>query len=274
MSLRPPRLNDPPALARKIQRAVELIEPWGVIVAIFAAIFALYEFRMERGLREATLFVMATERIEAARAADRAKRRDAPGAFIGPTARVGQIEVLEAIVRSDISLHNIDLTEINLRGARLSRADLRDADLTCAVLVQVTLNKAKLIDATPQGVKFYETELVDADFTNAGLAQSRFVDADLRGADFRSAKLHGTHFRDVELDGSNFTSAVFQDTRFRGADLTFVKGITQEQLAGACGDDVTLPRDMTLEPCDTEERRYIGICEARFRNTSARELPP
>ena len=253
--------------AQTAQRVVETLEPWGVLIAIVALVFTLYEFRLERNVREATLLVMVAERLEAARAADKDERNmSAPGEYIEPFARVGQIPALEEVVRSKLSLRNMDLSEIDLSGARLQGANLSDAILTCSILAETTLAHSNLRGAISQGVKFYGATLFDADFTDADLVQARFSGGTLEHADFTSANLWAARFWKVELRGANFTAAQFQNTRFEDVDLSQVEGLTQDQMSRACGEKVVLPSGYSIEPCNTEPPRHIEICEFRFTN--------
>lgn len=251
--------------SQRIQRAIEAVEPWGVLVAILGLAFALHEFWLERDVRKATLLVMVAERLEAARAADKANRgKSFPCAYIEANARVGQIPVLETAVRSGLSLRNMDLSEIFLRGDQLHGADLRGANMTCAILAGASLAYSNLKDAIPQGVKFYDADLFCVDFTDAGVAQSRFWGGTLEQANFTLANLWETHFRGVELRGADFTDARFRDTRFENVDLRKVEGLTQAQLKRACGENVLLPSGYSIEPCAAKVPQLIEKCKFRF----------
>jgi uncharacterized protein YjbI with pentapeptide repeats len=92
--------------------------------------------------------------------------------------------------------------------------------------------------------------LTDTDFTGAKLVGANFRvvemvkgltlrDADARGAIFRHAFLRGLDFRGANLSGADFTRAY---------------GLTNEQLALACGDEKTrLPDDLHIPMCKTED---------------------
>lgn len=230
------------------QRVVERLEPWGVLVAILALVFAYYEFRLERNIREATLWVMVVERLEAARAAQFS------------TARVGQVPTLEAVVRSDLSLRNVDLNNIFLKDAQLQEAELCGANMTCTILVDTNLSHSDLRDVFAIGATFYNVCLLDTDFTDADLNQARFLLGTLEKANFTSANLEDARFRDVKLDGADFTDAQFRNTRFEKVDLSQVKGLTSKQMSRACGKEVVLPCGYSIEPCATKASQPIEMC--------------
>lgn len=101
------------------------------------------------------------------------------------------------------------------------------------------------------------------------------VDARLNGGDFRRAKFHNTVMNrvlaaDCQFDEADFTDAIldegeFQRTRFgravmtrtrlkatniSDADLSEVLGLTQSQLAEACGNHATrLPEGLSVPRC-------------------------
>jgi uncharacterized protein YjbI with pentapeptide repeats len=79
--------------------------------------------------------------------------------------------------------------------------------------------------------------------------------ADLSGAklpeaDLRDAKLKRVNFSGADLRGVNLAGAVLRLTRLDGADLAGARGLTQNQLDRACGDQKTaLPDGLTVKPC-------------------------
>ena len=61
----------------------------------------------------------------------------------------------------------------------------------------------------------------------------------------RAAIPEGVQFIKADLRGVNFTDAIFLLTHIEGADLSRAIGLTQEQLAEACGDeDTKLPKGL------------------------------
>ncbi len=129
---------------------------------------------------------------------------------------VGQIEALQSLHLSGANLRRVNLEsryleEIELRGgdfygAHFSAANLAGADLRDAVLQATRLDIANLTGARLDG----------ADLSHAILSRARLIDASLRGADL--------------------TEAVLSGAKLSGANLRRVRGLTPEQVAGACAD--------------------------------------
>ncbi len=129
---------------------------------------------------------------------------------------VGQIEALQSLHLSGANLRRVNLEsryleEIELRGgdfygAHFSAANLAGADLRDAVLQATRLDIANLTGARLDG----------ADLSYAILSRARLIDASLRGADL--------------------TEAVLSGAKLSGANLRRVRGLTPEQVAGACAD--------------------------------------
>ena len=146
---------------------------------------------------------------------------------------------------SGVDLNGAQLKGADLRGARLEGADLRYAllvgtDLSLARLEGAKLNEARLEDAILFWARLDHAELFLARLEGAILFGARLEGASLhmarlKGADLRNARLEGTHFRETRLDG---------------ADLREAKGLTQAQLASACGNkDTLLPDGLTIGAC-------------------------
>jgi len=92
----------------------------------------------------------------------------------------------------------------------------------------------------------------------------------MSGADFTGANLSGANLRMLEyVKGTKFTNVNARNAIFRhayltrvdftgadlsGADFTRSKGLTNEQLARACGDDKTiLPPGLTIPDCSRKK---------------------
>ncbi|WP_182885545.1 pentapeptide repeat-containing protein [Microbispora sp. H10885] len=115
-------------------------------------------------------------------------------------------------------LRNANLSNANLRGAYLSDAYLRDADLRGA-LVQAYLSGADLHGADLRG-----TYLSGVDLSDADLRGTYLFGADLREADLTKVRLTGAHLRGADL---------------RGADLRFVRGMTEKEIRTVAVVDAT-----------------------------------
>src|ERR1700761_1117203 len=115
---------------------------------------------------------------------------------------------------------NLELKDRNFAGARL-----RQSDMSAAVMNHTTFAGGDLRDLNAYGTVF-----TGANFAGTNLTNASFVGAYLQGANFRGATLSGVNFSGAEMDRA--------------------VGLTQAQLAGACGDDTTsLPRGLHLRPC-------------------------
>ncbi len=123
------------------------------------------------------------------------------------------------------NLFQADLANRELHGRSFAGARLRQADLSAAVMTRVSFAHADLRDLNAYGAVFTGSNFAGADLTNASL-----VGTFLQGADLRGARLAGANFSGAEMDRA--------------------VGLTQGQLAGACGDEATrLPRGLRLAPC-------------------------
>lgn len=123
------------------------------------------------------------------------------------------------------NLFQADFSNTELRGRNFAGSRLRQADLSAAVMPRTSFAGADLRD-----VNAYGAVLTGSNFAGANLTNASFVGSYLEGADFRGAR----------LDGVNFS----------GAEMDRAVGLSQAQLAGACGDASTqAPRGLWLRPC-------------------------
>ncbi|MBI1261008.1 MAG: hypothetical protein GC184_04725 [Rhizobiales bacterium] len=149
------------------------------------------------------------------------------------------------------SFQGSDMRQANLAGAdltggRFSRANLEGANLSGADASGIDLRGANLKKANLSYTRLDAALLHNADLTGAILmgANLRLIewvdnlklrDVDARGAIFRYASLNGVDFTGANLSGADFTRA---------------KGLTNAQLALACGDEKTkLPDGLRIPMC-------------------------
>ena len=103
-------------------------------------------------------------------------------------------------------------------------------------------------DLTNTCVKAHDLHGADFDGANATLMCMSY--ANFTDASFRGTNLSGANLAHAVLDGADFTGANLNITSFKGTDLTKAKGLTQAQLAKACGDAGTkAPAGMTVPVC-------------------------
>lgn len=164
------------------------------------------------------------------------------------------------------TLAGADFNGSYLRLASLQRADLRKAqmsgaDLTGTLLAHANLEGANLRGANAAGVDLRGANLKGADLTDARLDAAMLTDTDftgatLVGANFRVIEMvKGLTFRDADARDAYFRFAFLRGVDFRGAnlsgaDFTRAFGLSNEQLALACGDERTkLPDDLVIPMC-------------------------
>lgn len=156
----------------------------------------------------------------------------------------GQFLRLAALERADLTgarLRDADLTGIHLTRAKLAGADFSGSNMAGAVLTNADLRGAKLIDTRLDAVRVH-----GADFTGANIQRANFRLLEyVKGLTFAGADARGTIFRHAFLGGVDFAGA-----DLRGADFTRATGLTNAQLARACGDDTTiLPPGLSIPRC-------------------------
>ena len=153
-----------------------------------------------------------------------------------------------------------------LRLASLQGADLRKVQMAGAELSGTLMNGANLEGADMRGASAAGVNLIGANLKGADLSYARLDAALLFDADFTDAKLVGANFRVIEfVKGMTFRNADarkaifrhaflggvdFRGTKLQGADFTKAWGLTNEQLALACGDATTkLPEGLVIPTC-------------------------
>jgi uncharacterized protein YjbI with pentapeptide repeats len=153
----------------------------------------------------------------------------------------------------------------SLQGADMRQAKMRGADLTGTLLARANLEGADMYGANAAGVDLRGANLKGADLSYARLdaamlTDTNFTGAKLVGANFRVVEMvKGLTLRDADARGAIFRHAFLRGVDFRGAnlsgaDFTRAYGLTNEQLALACGDEKTkLPDDLHIPMCKTED---------------------
>jgi uncharacterized protein YjbI with pentapeptide repeats len=150
------------------------------------------------------------------------------------------------------------------------QCDLSDIVLSGKDLHVARLGNSNLAGARMNGIKAYEMDLSGADMTGADLSGARmwfaiFVKANLTRANLGDAMLVVTDMRQAILAGANLSRANLGSADLRGVDLTGAymfgtilyrtrltdaRGLTQEQLDAACGNETTrLPPGLVARPC-------------------------
>lgn len=132
--------------------------------------------------------------------------------------------------------------QLNLIAVDLRRCSLIGAHLENAQIAHSRFDWAALNGAHLEGALLYGTH-----FERAFLQEAHFDGAELTKCNFESAWLIDTHFNNCKLADANFDKSVFRRTHFEGANLSTVKGITQEQIDRAVIDENTiLPKGIVM----------------------------
>tara|TARA_R110000824_G_scaffold390760_4_gene587616 strand:- start:35932 stop:36795 length:864 start_codon:yes stop_codon:yes gene_type:complete len=149
----------------------------------------------------------------------------------------------------------------SLQGADMRQAKLAGAELSGTLLTRANLEGADMRGANAAGGDFRKANLKGVDLSYARmdatlLAGADFTGAKLVGANFRLIEfVSGVTFRDTDARGAIFRFAFLRGVDFRGAnlsgaDFTRAFGLSNEQLALACGDEKTkLPDGLRIPKC-------------------------
>lgn len=158
---------------------------------------------------------------------------------------VPRADLLGANLTGPASLRRLQIPGGNLDGTNLNKADLSSARLEKVSLVRASLNEATLADVRMAGANLAGAMLSETNLTGARMAGVNLTGAWLIGANFTRARLVGAKFSGARMDGTillpdslrilNIRQAVF-----KRADLTDVRGLTQEQINAAGGDRWTV----------------------------------
>src|SRR3954471_19789957 len=120
--------------------------------------------------------------------------------------------------------------------------------LSRALFVEAKLAGANVRKAEVNRADFSRADLTGADLSKAEVARAVFTNANLSGVRFSYADLARANLNGLDLAGVDFTGAYLFLTQVKGADLSRAVGLTQAQLALACGTSETkLPSGM-VEP--------------------------
>ena len=142
---------------------------------------------------------------------------------------------------SRINLKGATLTRCRFENARLVETQLGDADLTEANLAGADLSQADLGRAQLGRARFDGATLVDARLTGAHGLGASFVEVKATRAMFAGGEWDGASFQRAELTGADFTAASLAGARLDGACL-IEASLADVNGAGAVFDDARLPQ--------------------------------
>jgi len=136
-------------------------------------------------------------------------------------------------------------TRINLATSKLANLNLSKFNLTNVSFYRADLSSAQLQETDCAYADFLECRLIGADLSRANLRFSRLSRAYMRGAKLDFADLRGCDLRRASMRHCSLVGA-----DIRGVDLSGARGLEEEQLIDAVGDNRTrLPSHLT--PPDT-----------------------
>lgn len=216
---------------RHPHEAVKAAEPWGILFAVLAFSYEIYQRGEDRADRQRDLIDRSWTRIHAA--------------YPENGTSAGLSDAIETLVSFDKFLTEVKLPRANLSGAKLWGAYLESANLEGAILSEANLGGANLSLANLGG----------ANLSPANLSGAYLLRADLREANLYRAKLEGANLgwanlSDANLEGANLAGANLAGANLSGAYLRVALRLTQEQLDEACGNENTgLPGDLTIPMC-------------------------
>lgn len=193
--------------------------------------------------------------------------------FAAPTPEVEKrvAEIVAKQFKTIINCERCDLRQANFNGqflrlAAFQKTDLRGAGFRGADITGIHLNRAKLDGADFSSANMSGAVLTGASLRGATLRNTRLDAARMSGADFTGADISGSNLRMLEyVEGTSFENVTARGSIFRhaylsrvnikgadfsGADFTYAKGLTNKQLATACGDEHTiLPAGLSIPRC-------------------------
>jgi len=130
-------------------------------------------------------------------------------------------------------------------GASCTGCNLFQADLSYRDLPNVNLSGSRLRQANLSLVTMNGANLRGADLSVADLFGGRFTGASFAHANLRDANLVGAYFGSTDFSGAGLVGAILS-----GAEMETARGLTQEQLDTACGDQETrLPAGLRIPVC-------------------------
>ena len=141
-----------------------------------------------------------------------------PGA-VGPRGEINGLDLrgveLDRVEMLELRAHGVQLDAAVIRGSSLHQADLSEASLAGARLSNVDLGKADLTDADLRGALLQDLPATGAILRGADLRDATLRSVDLRHSDLRGANLCGARLEAVALDGADWEGATLCESTTR-----------------------------------------------------------
>ena len=138
---------------------------------------------------------------------------------------------------------NPDLSQADLRGAKLQKIDLGNSNLKGCKLQFSNFTGANLEGANLTQAKLQETCLQSARMKNCNLSGAGMLEANLQYTDLENANLEGAQFNEDSL---------FNQTNLKAANLVSATGLSSTQLGQALTDKKTRFPDYLEEEMDDD----------------------
>lgn len=169
------------AVFKRLHRYVDLLEPWGILIAVIALMMSIISFWWDYQDREDERIVRAWQLLLHEASGNSYKRNAleflvARGEYLYGVDLSGdnfrRYQYLQEANLENAAMPNSFLRYVDFSGAILSGSLLDNADLTGSSLVNAKLNSAKLRDAILQKSNLSSARIRQADFSGADLRQS------------------------------------------------------------------------------------------------------
>jgi BTB/POZ domain-containing protein KCTD9 len=144
----------------------------------------------------------------------------------------GRIQALQDLVKDDVNLENLNISNAYLVNIELTNAKLNNANLNKAKLNNAQLNNAKLVGATLIFAKLDLANLRGANLDKADLGEAILINADFGEAILSNADLGETNLNGVNLEGANLDGAKF----YRAKNINLEEIKTAKNWEKACYD--------------------------------------
>jgi hypothetical protein len=191
-------------------------------------------------------------------------REDAVKAYVAMAGHKGEARLPKAILNemalSRVDFSSVDFSRATFQGANMKKSDLEEsilvgADFRGTILLRADLSDADMTAANLQGAILSDADLEDAILERATLGVCAKPEVDLGTGEQYSGSL----WRAVECRGADFDGAVLRGTFVCGVDLTDVRGLTQEQINRAIGDESTkLPAHLKMPEYWHRKHELVG----------------
>ncbi len=172
-----------------------------------------------------------------------------------------------------VNLQGANLSEADLRAARLPGAELQWSNLSAATLANADLHEARFMEATLNNADFSHADLHDALINDAHAPYTVFNDCNLTGAYLWGTDFREADFRAANLTGANLRNCQLVRVKFQGATLVGCKvfGVAawDLELEGAVQRDLNVNRPdapaVLVDDLEVAQFVYLLLDNRRLR---------